>query len=185
MTNDKYKGMYRIPSARWQNWDYGANAAYYVTICTAHREHYFGEIVGGEMQWSVIGQVAHEYWQQIPAHFPYVTLDTFVIMPNHVHGIIVIDAPESISAPPVETLHATSLQTQMQSISPKSHSLSAIVRSYKSAVTNRARQIHADFAWQSRFYDRVIRGYAEFARIAEYIDPNITNWTDDDELYEK
>ena len=88
---DRYKNKYRIPSARWSEWDYGSNAAYFVTICTAHRERFFGEIVQGEMQLSEIGLIAQEYWLRIPSHFPFVVLDAFVIMPNHVHGIIVIN----------------------------------------------------------------------------------------------
>jgi REP element-mobilizing transposase RayT len=103
MTEDKYKGKYRIPSARWQDWDYGVNAAYFVTVCTAQREHFFGEITGGEMQLSTIGQTAHDCWTQIPAHFPFVVLDTFVIMPNHVHGIIVIDKSDDAAVAAART----------------------------------------------------------------------------------
>ncbi|MDR0543016.1 MAG: hypothetical protein LBH19_12515 [Dysgonamonadaceae bacterium] len=186
-TGDKYKGIYRIPPARWQDWDYGANAAYFVTICTASREQFFGEINDGEMTLSEIGQIASECWTQIPAHFPFAILGTFVVMPNHVHGVIVIDKPDNC-ATPVETLHATSLQCKskknefMQSISHKSHSLSAILRSYKSAVTKRANMNGISFAWQTRFHDRVIRDYNELSHIEQYIDANIFNWHDD-ELY--
>jgi REP element-mobilizing transposase RayT len=114
INEDKYKGLYRIPPARWRDWDYGANAAYFVTICTAHRVHYFGEITDsgvqtpnlgvstGDMTFTEIGQKAHDYWTQIPEHFPFVTLGAFVIMPNHVHGVIVIDKPDG--APPVSAV---------------------------------------------------------------------------------
>ena len=76
-----------------QNWDYGWNAPYYVTICTQNREYYFGNIVTGQMQLSEIGQMAEKYWFEIPQHFPFVRLGAFVVMPNHVHGIIIIDKP--------------------------------------------------------------------------------------------
>jgi REP element-mobilizing transposase RayT len=124
MDDDKYRGIYRIPPARWRDWDYGANAAYYVTVCTAHRERFFGEIVATtadvpaaapvetqnlaslpdnnpapQMQLSEIGRVAHDCWTQIPAHFPFAVPDAFVIMPNHVHGIIIIDKPDNDSPP--------------------------------------------------------------------------------------
>jgi REP element-mobilizing transposase RayT len=190
---DKYRGKYRIPSARWRDWDYGANAAYFVTICTAHRQLFFGQISDAEMIRSEIGQIAHEYWLQIPEHFPFVVSDQFVIMPNHVHGIIVINKPDHDVQPvsavtpvrmaAVETLHATSLPCEnefMHSISPKSHSLSAIMRSYKSAVTKYAGMNNIPFAWQTRFHDRVIRNHAEWQRTAEYILTNPQNWKDDE-----
>ena len=96
--SEKFQNKYRIPSARLLNWDYGWNAAYYVTICTHNRECYFGEIVKPNnckssqiMQLSEIGNIAKKYWLEIPAHFPFVELDAFVIMPNHIHGIIIIN----------------------------------------------------------------------------------------------
>ena len=87
---EKFKGKYRIPSARLQNWDYGWNAAYFVTICTQDRKHYFGEIINGKMRLSKIGESAEKCWIEIPKHFPFVKLDEFVLMPNHIHGIIEI-----------------------------------------------------------------------------------------------
>jgi hypothetical protein len=91
---DKFQNKYRIPSARAQWWDYGQNGAYFVTICTAHRECFFGNVVNGEMQLSEIGKIANNHWLEIPTHFPIVFLDAFVVMPNHVHGIIIINKQE-------------------------------------------------------------------------------------------
>ncbi|MCX6239792.1 MAG: transposase [Bacteroidia bacterium] len=130
--SDKFQDRYRIPSARASWWDYGRNAAYFVTICILDRECYFGEIVEKQFIASPIGEIAQTYWQEIPQHFPYVQLDSFVIMPNHLHGIIIIDKPEKMVGDNeteskiddgmikktiensindhVETLHATSLQ---------------------------------------------------------------------------
>ena len=93
MTN-KFQNRYRVPSARLQNWDYGWNASYFVTTCTQNRQCYFGDILGGIMQLSEIGKIAQKYWHEIPKHFPFIKLDAFVVMPNHVHGIIIIDKPE-------------------------------------------------------------------------------------------
>ena len=178
---DKYQNKYRIPSARLQNWDYGWNATYFVTICTQNREYYFGDVVNHKMQLSEIGHIAQSCWQEIPKHFPFVILDAFIIMPNHVHGIVVIDKPGD-----VETLHATSLHTtptpknqKMASISPKQGSLSTIIRSYKSVVTKNARNIHADFGWQPRFHDHIIRNNKSFQTISEYIVNNPMKWKDD------
>jgi len=90
---EKFKGKYRIPSARWAAWNYSNNAAYFVTICTAHRAHYFGEVLNGAMTLTALGRAAADCWREIPAHFPFVVLDEFVVMPNHIHGIIVIQKP--------------------------------------------------------------------------------------------
>jgi len=107
--SDKYQNKYRIPSARLASWDYSCNGAYFITICTASREHYFGRIINGQPQLSPQGKIANEYWSQIPYHFQFVLLDAFVVMPNHIHGIIVIDKPVNDITTGVETLHATSL----------------------------------------------------------------------------
>jgi REP element-mobilizing transposase RayT len=88
---DKFQNKYRIPSARLQNWDYSSNGAYFITICTQNREHYFGEIKDAAMQISTIGQLAEQYWKEIPNHFPFVELENFVVMPNHIHGILIIN----------------------------------------------------------------------------------------------
>jgi REP element-mobilizing transposase RayT len=90
----KFKGKYRIPSARLQTWDYGNNGAYFLTLCTHNRETYFGNIEDGNMLLSEMGQIAQKHWNEIPEHFPFVILDEFIVMPNHVHGIIIIDKPD-------------------------------------------------------------------------------------------
>ena len=106
MNEEKYRGRYRIPEARWKAWDYGANGIYFVTICTHHHEHYFGEIVEGEMKFSALGCVSAECWQRIPEFFPFVILDRFVVMPNHIHALLIID--KSAEIPPVETQYLAS-----------------------------------------------------------------------------
>ncbi|MBL0303439.1 MAG: glucose-6-phosphate dehydrogenase [Cytophagaceae bacterium] len=87
---DKYKNKYRIPSARLRGYDYASEGAYFITICTHNREHFFGEIAEGKMQLNEIGILAEKYWAEIPDHFPDVELGNFVIMPNHTHGILII-----------------------------------------------------------------------------------------------
>ncbi|MBA3901569.1 MAG: transposase [Bacteroidetes bacterium] len=96
---DKFKNKYRIPSARLQSWDYSSNGSYFITICTKNRKHYFGEIIEkpnlGEpiMQLNEIGQLAQKYWLEIPIHYPFIELGNFVVMPNHTHGILIINKP--------------------------------------------------------------------------------------------
>ncbi|NCC74287.1 MAG: hypothetical protein EOM06_12955 [Sphingobacteriia bacterium] len=88
---DKFRDKYRIPSARLQSWDYGWNAKYFVTICTRLMVHHFGRVINGKMQLSEPGIFAEKFWYEIPYHFPFVILDAFVVMPNHIHGIIIIN----------------------------------------------------------------------------------------------
>ncbi len=92
---EKFKGKYRIKSVRLQSWDYGSNAAYFVTICTHSRICFFGTIKNKRMFLSDIGLLAEKYLNEIPLHFPYVKLQNHVVMPNHIHGIIIIDKPDN------------------------------------------------------------------------------------------
>jgi len=187
---DKYQNKYRIQSARLPSWNYSSNAAYFITICTVNREHYFGEIIQHNMQLSEIGKKANDNWLDIPNHFSFVVLDAFVIMPNHVHGILVIDKPIAAETLQATSLHATSLPaTSLQSskspsiknkimadISPKPGSLSTITRSFKSSVTKWCNENKIEFGWQSRFHDHIIRNNDEFRRIRNYIINNPANW---------
>jgi REP element-mobilizing transposase RayT len=111
MSAEKFARKYRIASARAAWWDYASDGVYFITICTDKRKHFFGHVADKKMILSALGKIAHQYWQQIPQHFPFVSLDEFVIMPNHVHGIIVIDkskygnttVPTHDYASPIET----------------------------------------------------------------------------------
>jgi putative transposase len=187
---NKFQNKYRIPSARLKNWDYGTNGAYFITICTRNREHFFGEIVSIDgknvMQWNEIGKLAHQFWAEIPKHFPFITLGNFQIMPNHIHGILIIDKRNVDDNCVVETLPVETLQCnvsneneQMAKISPKSGTISTIIRSYKSVVSKYAHCIYADFEWQERFHDHIIRDSESFERIQNYIENNVANWKDD------
>ena len=88
-----YKNKYRVESARLKGWDYSSNGGYYITICVNNRESVFGEVTNGEMILSDLGNIAGNCWREIPHHFPFVKLDEYVVMPDHVHGIIFIDNP--------------------------------------------------------------------------------------------
>lgn len=198
--SDKFQNKYRIPSARLQGYDYGQNGAYFITICTQNRIHFFGKIINGIMQLNELGKIAYNFWAEIPDHFPFVELGAFVIMPNHMHGILIINksdvdiSPESSVSPiSVQTLHRNvsahdtddtdtpppTKNAQMAKISPKPGTISTIIRSYKSAVTKFARQIHTDFGWQPRFHDHIIRNETAYKRIDNYIINNPINWKED------
>jgi REP element-mobilizing transposase RayT len=185
---DKYRGKYRIPSARWAAWDYAGNAAYFITLCTAHREHCFGVIANGAMTLTPLGQAAVDCWHEIPAHFPFVVLDEFGVMPNHVHGIVVINKPTTggvgmqnvvETQHVVETQNFASLRNASNRFGPQSQNLASIVRGYKIGVTKCARQNNFPFAWQDRYHDHVIRDEGEYHRIRQYICENPQRWTDD------
>ena len=137
------------------------------------------------MTFTPLGQSAMDCWNEIPAHFPFVVLDGFVIMPNHVHGIVVIDKPCEVSTVMgVETQNLASLLASLQPpttsrFGPQSQNLASIVRGYKIGVTKFARQHNIPFAWQARYYDHVIRNAGEHERIRNYIHENPQKWTDD------
>lgn len=112
----KFQGKYRIPSARAPFWDYSRAGAYFVTICTKNRFHYFGEITDGTMVVSPIGAIADVLWYETKHHAKNVKLGAFVVMPNHVHGIVqIISDEENSSSRTVGTRHALSLQQQISS----------------------------------------------------------------------
>jgi len=160
-----YRNKYRIESARLPNYDYSANGYYFVTICTHEKFRYFGEIVNAQMQFSQVGRIARQNWQDIPNHFDGVYLDEFIIMPNHVHGIVAIDKPCRDVTCYVSTKNDNVNET-MSKLSPKPGSLQAIVHAYKSSVTRWCRQHDDDiFRWQPRFYDRIIRDERELNNV--------------------
>jgi len=97
---EKFRNKYRVPSARLKNWNYGANGVYFITICTKEMQHLFGKVVDKKMILNSVGKLAEEFWIEIVNQFPYVELGNFQIMPNHMHGILIID--KSVVAP-VET----------------------------------------------------------------------------------
>ncbi len=149
---------YRIPSARLKEYDYSTPNWYFVTINTKDHQEYFGEIKNSKMCLNELGKIVEGCWKDITKHYPNTELDYFVIMPNHVHGIIIINSV-------VETGHAPSLQMQTPT-------LGNMIGSFKSAVT---KQIHEHgeihFSWQPRFYDRIIRNERELNAIRNYIYP--------------
>ncbi len=90
-----FKNKYRVSTARHKDWDYANSGVYFITICTREFIPYFGEIKKGQIVLSNIGQMVKLFWQEIPKHFPNVELDEYVIMPNHLHGIIIIKTVET------------------------------------------------------------------------------------------
>lgn len=172
---------FRRQTHRLKGFDYSKNGYYYITICTKNREYYFGEIIGDTMRHSLIGKIVQEYWVNIPKHYPFVILDKFIIMPNHIHGIIVINNKDNMALCNIATHNCASLPVDRHynKFGVQSNNLSAIIRGYKSTVKRYANQNKIEFNWQPRFYDKIIRNENELFRIREYIKNNPTNWQDD------
>lgn len=183
----KFQNKYRIESIRAQWWDYGWNGAYFITICTHNRQHFFGKIIKGKMELSDMGLIADTLWHEIPNKFKYAELGDFVVMPNHIHGILILDKPERL----VDGLEATRLIASPPS--PEkipggfagtknpmiNENVSRIIRWYKGRCSYEIRKTFADFAWQSLFHDRIIRDAAAYQRISNYIIKNPENWKGD------
>jgi REP element-mobilizing transposase RayT len=203
--NEKYQNKYRVASARAPWWDYGRAGAYFITICTAERQHYFGKIQqGGIQQLSHVGVLADVLWYEIPHHAHHVELGVFVVMPNHVHGILILNKdvgagivddgghdhdhvetrhalslPQDPTKPPNPNPQKSSIPVHYRFQNPGKNTISSIVGSYKSAVTKHARRLGFDFGWQTRFHDHIIRDDAEYQRINDYIESNPANWAKD------
>ncbi len=200
---DLYQNKYRIPSARAQWWNYGWNAAYFITICTANRECLLGNVSDGKMQLSRAGVIADICWHEIKNHAHNIELGEFVIMPNHIHGILILnaddDSAENTAVVPaaVETGHALSLHNHppqnppARQIQPQKtigqerfqnigkNTISSIVGSYKSAVTKHANRLGIETGWQPRFHDHIIQNPQEYERITDYILNNPAKWEED------
>lgn len=171
---ERFQNKYRISSARAQRWDYRSAGSYFITVCTKEREHYFGEVQDGKMQLSSLGIIADILWYEIKNHTTNIDLGEFIVMPNHIHGVLTINNFLK------ETGHALSLQfgdTRCQN--PGKNSISSIVGSYKSAVSKHAHRLGFDFEWQPRFHDNIIRDELSMERISSYIRNNPLNWKED------
>jgi len=178
-----FKKQYRIESTRLREWNYSRYGYYFVTICTKDKQHFFGDIVGDKMQLSEIGKIVSGEWEKTENLRDYVKLDEWFIMPNHLHGIVIIENEENV----VEThghasLHPTSpFGNTFKAPLPKAN-LSNVIKGFKSASTwTIHRKGFTDFAWQSRFYDHIIRNEKELHEIREYIVYNPLKWQFDEE----
>ena len=160
-----------------KEYDYSQEGGYFLTICTAGHRHLLGEVTNCEAVLSKYGAIAQECWQQIPTHFTGIILDEFIVMPNHIHGVVIIRfADDNVGA-----RHAVPLREFGRL--PR-QSLHIIVGSFKSAVTrqvNAIRKTPNTPFWQRNYYERVIRNEPELNRIKEYIVNNPVKWQFDRE----
>lgn len=165
-------------SIRLKGYDYEQAGAYFVTICTPMRACFFGDVVDGEVRLSDAGRVAQASWNELPARYPDISLDVFVVMPNHVHGIVIVGAqfiaPMNSSQPP-------NASTDQGAIN-RAPTLGRIVRTYKAVTTRLIRQpANTTFAWQHNYYEHIIRNDGSLNRIRQYILHTPARWAIDRE----
>ena len=173
-----FKNKFRVESARLPMWDYSSPGAYFVTICTNGMQSWLGEIVDGTMPLSPLGEIVAEEWKKTEQIRPTVTLDQWIVMPNHLHGIVVINEIPSVHM----TRNGVALvETTRRVVSTrktlKPNSLGSIIGQFKSASTKRIYMAGCtEFAWQPRYYDHIIRDERSFNKIREYIANNVLQW---------
>ncbi len=201
-----FKNKYRIESTRLRNWNYAKDGCYFVTICTKNREHSFGEIVDGILIETMQSKIVKECWLNLPNHYHNCILDGFVIMPNHIHGIIIIDNSADViddividmdfddtvetGLKPVSFDTTDTMDTGVSTVKPvtpspinnngnKQYSLSEIVRGFKTFTArtiNEAQNTTGKPFWQPRFYEHIIRNEHSLNEIREYIIKNPQMW---------
>jgi putative transposase len=146
-------------SIRLDGYDYSRSGAYFITICTHDRECLFGDIVNGTMVFNTVGDIARSHWQQLPQHHPNIIMDESIVMPNHLHGIIILES----------STDGTKL-------------ISEIIRGFKTfsaKAINKERGLRGVPVWQRNYYDRIIRNELELDRVRQYITNNPYNWDTD------
>jgi len=153
---------------RRKGYDYSQDGFYFVTICVKNREMFFGDVVESKIILSKIGLIADDFFRDIPNRFSVVKIDEYIIMPNHIHGIIVINncrnAPGRVP---------TGIQPLVK------NSLSSVINHFKGNVKKICNKNKIGFEWQSRFHDRIIRNSDELNRIRQYIINNPVKWDSD------
>ena len=168
---------------RLKYYDYSAAGYYFITICTKDRLPFFGNIRENKMILDECGQIAKNCWLEITKHFPNTKTDEFVVMPNHFHGILIIDFDPELSKIFVGNRHACSLQQQQRDETQKRQhqKLPVIIGSFKSVVSKLIhRKYDKNFQWQKSYYDHIIRDELSLNKIRQYIRQNPQNWETDE-----
>jgi hypothetical protein len=180
-------------SIRLKGYDYSQAGLYFLTLCLHNRACLFGHIENKEMVLNDAGRAAQQCWLEIPRHYPNVVLHEYVIMPNHVHGIVqIVDAVDGCDdwdcrgekffaptyAPTISPTYAPIHERMV--IRGTSRTIGSILRGFKIGVTKWMRQnTNVQNVWQRNYYDHIIRNEHSYQRIAEYIVDNPAKWEDD------
>ncbi|MGB3974872.1 MAG: transposase [bacterium] len=177
---------------RLRTYDYSAPGAYFITVCVQNRECMFGEIVDGSMNLNHAGLIVQETWNALPEHYPHAQLDAFIIMPNHLHGIIILNSKDEDSGnvSKVNFVNNSSaphfrrggFQTRPSPDVKPQHGLSEIVRALKTFSSRRInayRQSPGARLWQRGYYEHIIRNETDLIQIRDYILNNPSRWETD------
>lgn len=166
-------------SIRLAHYDYRSEGAYFITIVTQGRQLLFGSIADDSVELNTLGCIVETEWRKTEKVRPYVILDEYIVMPNHFHAVLFInyeDMPESVRA------DRRSAPTKRQFGTAVPHSLSSIMRQFKSIVTkqiNKTMATPATKRWQRNYYERIIRNEQELNAIRLYIQQNPARWSED------
>jgi putative transposase len=163
-------------SIRLQEYDYSQAGMYFITICSAHHRNIFGEIINGEMVPNDWGRVAFDEWVRTAHIRPTVELDEFALMPNHLHGILIL----SDGDPESHLLQQPLIHEKFGK--PTSNTIPTIVRGYKAAVTKRINNLRGrtdGLIWQVGYYENIIRNFNAYEKIKEYTANNPGRWLQD------
>jgi putative transposase len=164
----------RLPqrrSIRLRDFDYTENRAYFVTICAIQKLCLFGDVEEEVVKLSDVGQVVDSAWRDLPNHTPGLTLDCSVVMPNHLHGIIILPGPEKIQS-----------RANVMPRRDQSGSLGTVIGGFKSAVSREVNVRDLTLVrpiWQRNYYERIIRNDGELDATRRYIVDNPIRWNDD------
>lgn len=170
----KFQNKYRIETTRSKNWDYSLPAWYYVTICTDERRHFFGDIdqLEPRVRLIILGRTAFEFFKNIPDHFPFVKVEAFVIMPNHVHGLLKFQRQENI-------------EERLNSFGPQSKNLASVIRGFKGAVQTFATMNRMPFKWQASYHCTITKSQRRADIIINYIKSNPAKWIEKMKRYQE
>jgi putative transposase len=178
MVNRYNPDIHHRRSIRLKGYDYPATGSYFITICAHERECLFGEIVDGEMMLNEFGTVVKDEWLKSSGIRSEIQLNEYVVMPNHIHGIVCMVGEHRFARP----VKGDQPIAPTNPLGPKSRSISALVAGFKAVVTkriNEMRQTPGIAMWQRNYYDHIIRNEADYNRIAEYVVSNPRQWAQD------
>jgi len=170
---------FKAESLRLQGFDYAAEGAYFITICSFERKNTFGKIVNSKFVESSLGSIIRQELLKTNDIRHNVFLGSWVIMPNHLHAIIYINNSSGVEVPTYEIPNYFLILNSVNSIGKQSKNLSSFVRGFKASVTSKARALGYNEVWQNNYFERIIRSQNELINIENYINENILNWVKD------
>jgi putative transposase len=188
---------YNFSTDRYKDYDYSSSGVYFVSINIKDRKPVFGKFDNGKIMLSAAGKIADTCWKDIPLHFRNVQTGDYIIMPEHLHGLIILNAPDHLEKTRQDLIKQNRIENQniksgnesiialtaeqrlskkMSELSAKPGSLGVVIRSFKSAASKLIHEFDTSFAWQNGYYDHIVRTYSELLRIQDYIISNPINY---------